>query len=145
MPFNLIIPGLNGQKSWDLVLLVYCLLAGVAPVWLILQPRGQLGGYFLYFALGAGALGLMFGGENIAYPAYIPPKAESPVTLFPMLFIMIACGACSGFHSLIASGTTSKQLKVETDAKVVGYGSMLLEAMVAIFTAIGPALSRPRR
>jgi len=124
---------LNGPqqaKMWDVILLVYCLLAGVAPVWLILQPRGQLGGYFLYFALGAGALGLVLGGGEIKYPMVMDtPKAA---TMFPMLFITIACGACSGFHSLIASGTTSKQLRTESDAKVVGYGTMLLEGMVAI-------------
>src|SRR5262245_48218727 len=126
------------KKGWDVALLIYCLLAGVAPVWLILQPRGQLGGYFLYFALGAGAIGLVLGGGLVQYPAFrgweaALPKPNQPVQmLWPMLFIMIACGACSGFHSLIASGTTSKQLKNEGDAKVVGYGTMLMEAMVAI-------------
>ncbi|MEX2172834.1 MAG: carbon starvation CstA family protein [Pirellulaceae bacterium] len=126
------------RKGWDIVLLLYCLFAGMAPVWMILQPRGQLGGYFLYFALGAGALGLMMGGSHALYPAFrgweaALPKAGATVQpLFPILFIMIACGACSGFHSLIASGTTSKQLRSETDAKVVGYGTMLMEAMVAI-------------
>ncbi len=129
----------SARKGWDVVLLIYCLLAGVAPVWMILQPRGQLGGYFLYAALGAGALGLVLGGAVIQYPAFrgmevtkIVNGKETILPLFPLLFIMIACGACSGFHSLIASGTTSKQLRKETDAKVVGYGSMLLEAMVAI-------------
>jgi carbon starvation protein len=127
----------QARKGWDLALLLYCLFAGMAPVWMILQPRGQLGGYFLYFALGAGAIGLVLGGGQADYPAFrgfeaAAPGATTPLPLFPMLFILIACGACSGFHSLIASGTTSKQLKRETDAKVVGYGTMLMEAMVAI-------------
>jgi carbon starvation protein len=128
----------HARKSWDVMLLIYCLLAGMAPVWMILQPRGQLGGYFLYFALGAGAIGLILGGGQAQYPAFIGweaalPRPGAPTQfLLPMLFITIACGACSGFHSLIASGTTSKQLKNETDAKVVGYGTMLMEAMVAI-------------
>ena len=120
------------HKTWDVLLLIYCCIASVVPMWLLLQPRGHLGGYFLYIALGAGALGLVFGGANIEYPAFngwTTPKGE---TLFPVLFITIACGACSGFHSLIASGTTSKQLRYETDAKLIGYGAMLLEAMVAI-------------
>jgi len=114
------------------------LLAGMAPVWMILQPRGQLGGYFLYFALGAGAIGLILGGGQVQYPAFrgweaALPRPNAPMQmLWPMLFITIACGACSGFHSLIASGTTSKQLKNEGDAKVVGYGTMLMEGMVAI-------------
>ena len=126
------------RKAWDVALLIYCLGAGVAPVWMILQPRGQLGGYFLYFALGAGAIGLILGGATAEYPAFrgwessLPKPGSPAVLLLPMLFITIACGACSGFHSLIASGTTSKQLRVETDAVVVGYGTMLMEAMVAI-------------
>jgi carbon starvation protein len=125
------------RKGWDIVLLLYCLGAGVAPVWLILQPRGQLGGYFLYAALAAGAIGLILGGAVTQYPAFRGWEVAKAGTtemqpLFPLLFIMVACGACSGFHSLITSGTTSKQLRNETDAKVVGYGTMLMEAMVAI-------------
>jgi carbon starvation protein len=121
----------DARKVWDVALLLYCLIAGVVPVWLLLQPRGHLGGFFLYAALGASAIGLALGGATIEYPAYIPPE-PGKATVFPFLFIMVACGACSGFHSLIASGTTSKQLRVETDAKPIGYGAMLLEAMVAI-------------
>ncbi len=120
------------HKTWDVLLLAYCCIASVVPMWLLLQPRGHLGGYFLYVALAAGGIGLIFGGANVEYPAFngwTTPKGE---TLFPVLFITIACGACSGFHSLIASGTTSKQLRYETDAKLIGYGAMLLEAMVAI-------------
>lgn len=122
----------TAHKAWDVILLIYCCIASVVPMWLLLQPRGQLGGYFLYAALGAGALGLVMGGKPIQYPMLTPGTLEGTNSLFPMLFITIACGACSGFHSLIASGTTSKQLKTEPDAKVIGYGAMLLEAMVAI-------------
>lgn len=120
------------HKVWDVLLLAYCCVASVVPMWLLLQPRGHLGGYFLYVALLGGMLGLLFSNGSVQYPhftAWETPKGE---TLFPFLFITIACGACSGFHSLIASGTTSKQLRVETDAKLIGYGAMLLEAMVAI-------------
>jgi carbon starvation protein len=126
----------NARKAWDVLLLVYCLIAGVLPVWLLLQPRGALGGYFLYAALAAGAVGLAFGGGTAEYPAFrgwqVTTATGGTATLFPLLFITIACGACSGFHSLIASGTTSKQLRRETDAKLVGYGAMLLEGMVAV-------------
>jgi carbon starvation protein len=90
-----------------------------------------LGGYFLYAALAAAAVGLLFGRATVEYPAFIGWTSASGGALFPMLFITIACGACSGFHSLIASGTTSKQLRTETDAKAVGYGAMLLEGLVA--------------
>ncbi|MCE9605454.1 MAG: carbon starvation protein A [Planctomycetia bacterium] len=120
------------QDVWDVALLIYCLVAAVVPVWLLLQPRGHLGGYFLYIALGGGAIGLVLGGHKVEYPQFIGWMSARGDTLFPFLFITIACGACSGFHSLIASGTTSKQLKHETDARPIGYGAMLLEAMVAI-------------
>ena len=116
-----------------MLLLGYCLIAGVVPVWLLLQPRGHLGGYFLYVALAVGAIGVLFGDFPIQYDAFKGWDAvgKSGETFFPFLFITIACGACSGFHSLIASGTTSKQLRCETDARPIGYGAMLLEAMVA--------------
>jgi carbon starvation protein len=113
------------------LLLVYCLVAAVVPVWMLLQPRGHLGGYFLYAALAAAAIGIIFGGETVQYPAFTAWTSAAGGSLVPMLFITIACGACSGFHSLIASGTTSKQLRRETDARSIGYGAMLLEAMVA--------------
>jgi len=117
---------------WDVALLGYCAIASVTPLWLLLQPRGELGGYFLFIALGAGAVGLILGGNPVELPAFSGWTSLKGDTLAPMLFITIACGACSGFHSLIASGTTSKQLKSEGDAKSIGYGSMLLEAMVAV-------------
>lgn len=122
----------QSQKVWDIALLVYCFVASVVPMWLLLQPRGHLGGYFLYIALGAGALGLILGGKQVLYPAFTGWETPKGELLFPVLFITIACGACSGFHSIIASGTTSKQLRKESDAKSIGYGAMLLEAMVAV-------------
>lgn len=128
----------EAHKVWDLALLAYCLVAAVTPVWLLLQPRGHLGGYFLYVALGAFALGMVLAYDTpIEYPAYLgwefnDSNAKMVKPLFPFVFVLIACGACSGFHALIASGSTSKQLRRETDAKPIGYGTMLLEAMVAI-------------
>lgn len=122
----------TAHKAWDVILLAYCFVASVVPVWLLLQPRGHLGGYFLYIALIGGALGLVFGGQSIEFPAFRGWSSPRGEMLFPMLFITIACGACSGFHALIASGTTSKQLRYETDARLIGYGTMLLEGMVAI-------------
>ncbi|MFO0945345.1 MAG: carbon starvation CstA family protein [Planctomycetota bacterium] len=122
----------DAQRTWNMVLLVYCFVASVVPMWLLLQPRGHLGGYFLYVALIGGMIGILIGGKTIQYPAFIGFESMSGAPLFPLLFITIACGACSGFHSIIASGTTSKQLRKESDARVIGYGAMLLEAMVAI-------------
>jgi carbon starvation protein len=128
----------QAHKVWDVLLLGYCVVAAVVPVWMLLQPRGHLGGYFLYVALLAGCIGVLFGGHDIQYPAFtgwtVTPPGGLPKGLAPFLFITIACGACSGFHSLIASGTTSKQLRVETDARPIGYGAMLLEAMVAVLS-----------
>lgn len=122
----------QAHRLWDVALLVYCAIASIVPMWLLLQPRGQLGGLFLYAALGAGAVGLLIGGETVSLPAFTGWTTASGQTLAPMLFITIACGACSGFHALIASGTTSKQIRTEIDARSIGYGTMLLEAMVAI-------------
>jgi carbon starvation protein len=146
------IPDDRAHKVWDVLLLVYCFAASVVPMWLLLQPRGHLGGYFLYIALAGGVLGLVLGGKPIQYPAFTGWTTGAGATLFPILFITIACGACSGFHSIIASGTTSKQLRRETDAKVIGYGAMLLEAMVAIVSlccvmmlaANSPLLAKPQ-
>jgi len=126
----------TAQKVWGVLLLGYCLVAALAPLWLLLQPRGHLGGCFLYAALAGAAVGLVlsdrlvFGDSQVRYPAFTTWTAKSG-SLVPMLFITIACGACSGFHSLIASGTTSKQLTSELDARPIGYGTMLLEALVA--------------
>ena len=118
------------QKSWNVFLLAYCFVASLIPVWLLLQPRGHLGGYFMYASLLTAALGLIFGGFKISYPAFIMPGGNSGA-MFPLLFVTVACGACSGFHALVSSGTTSKQIKKEGDSKTIGYGAMLLEAMVA--------------
>lgn len=122
----------TAAKVWDVLLLGYCFVASIVPVWVLLQPRGHLGGYFLYVVLGGGMLGLLVGGKGVEYPAFVGWSSPKGEPLMPMLFITIACGACSGFHCLIASGTTSKQLRKETDAKLIGYGAMLLEAMVAV-------------
>jgi carbon starvation protein len=122
-------------KGWDVVLLGYCFFASVIPVWLLLQPRGYLGGWLLYLVIAAGLGGALFGGIPAAYPAVNLHGLNSLLNgkpLLPLLFITIACGACSGFHGIVASGTTSKQLARERDARPVGYGAMLLEALVAV-------------
>jgi len=123
---------LNPQQSWNLILLTYCLVASVIPVWLLLQPRGYLGGFFLYGTLAAGIIGLFLGGEKIEYPAFIGFTSAKGLPLFPLLFVTVACGACSGFHGIVCSGTTSKQIEKETDCRLVGYGGMLLEGLVAV-------------
>lgn len=123
--------GISPQQLWNYILLLYCLIASVIPVWLLLQPRGYLGGFFLYTTLAAGFVGLLLGGEQIQYPAFIGFTSEKGLPLFPILFVTVACGACSGFHGIVCSGTTSKQIAKETDCHAVGYGAMLLEGLVA--------------
>jgi carbon starvation protein len=138
IPFDLgALLGTDGpttHRIWDVGILVYCAIAALIPMWLMLQPRGHLGGYFLYAALAAAGIGVLFSNQTIQYPAFRGWETAKGETLFPILFITIACGACSGFHSLIASGTTSKQLKKETDAKLLGYGTMVMEGMVAVIS-----------
>ncbi len=126
-------------KRWDLILLGYCFIASIVPLWLLLQPRGVIGATFLYATLFFGIVGALIGGVSGAPSlainwdrAFTGWVSESGLTLFPFLFITIACGACSGFHSIVGSGTTSKQLKSERDIKPVAIGGMLLESMVAV-------------
>jgi len=122
-------------KKWDVFLLVYCFFASIIPMWLLLQPRGYLGGWFLYLTIIIGLIGAIFGGFGIEYPAINLEGFRSSLNakfLFPILFITVACGACSGFHGIVSSGTTSKQIKKESDTLVVGYGAMLMEGLVAV-------------
>ena len=120
-------------KVWGILILLYCLAASVAPMWLLLQPRGYLGGFVLYLALFVGVAGILFGGFSIRQDAFVAWRAPGPLGgLFPFLFVTIACGACSGFHGLVCSGTTSKQIARESDCRPVGYGGMVLEGFVAL-------------
>lgn len=128
--------GMDARQTWNILLLCYCFVASVIPVWLLLQPRGYMGGFFLtgtvFISFIGIAVGSFFGNLHVQYPAFISWHNPSGLPMFPILFITIACGACSGFHALVASGTTSRQLYKETDAKPVGYGGMILESVVAI-------------
>ena len=127
------VAGLAPQKVWNLIIMLYCIIAAVVPVWALLQPRGHLGGYFMYASILVAFIGIVFGGFTINYPAFTKPYGDGFWTpMMPMLFITVACGACSGFHALVGSGTTSKQLKKESDSKLIGYGAMLLEGVVAL-------------
>ncbi|MFA5059377.1 MAG: carbon starvation CstA family protein [Candidatus Omnitrophota bacterium] len=128
--------GWDLRTTWNMALIAYCFIAAVIPVWILLQPRGYLGGFFLAITAGASFIGIIVGSftqhYSIQYPAFTGWASPQGLPLVPILFTTVACGACSGFHCLIASGTTSKQLAKETDAKLVGYGSMLLESFVAV-------------
>ncbi len=120
-------------RGWGLLILAYCFVASLTPVWALLQPRGYLGGFVLYLALFVGVVGVFFGGYEVHQEAFKTWRAPGVTgSLFPFLFVTIACGACSGFHGLVCSGTTSKQIQKESDCRAIGYGAMLLEGFVAV-------------
>lgn len=125
----------TSRQTWNVVIIAYCIVASVIPMWLLLQPRGYLGGFMLYATFVVGIIGVLGGGFKIEFPAFTGARLFGFTTtgvLFPLMFTTIACGACSGFHGLVSSGTTSKQLHKETHAVIVGYGGMLLESLVAV-------------
>ncbi|HET6271596.1 MAG TPA: carbon starvation CstA family protein [Bacteroidota bacterium] len=124
-------------KTWGLLILAYCAFASLVPVWALLQPRGYLGGFILYLALALGVVGVFFGGYDIKAEAFKSWDLGGMTgTLFPFLFVTIACGACSGFHGLVCSGTTSKQVDRESHMQSVGYGAMLAEGFVALIALV---------
>jgi carbon starvation protein len=132
------------SMTWAIIILIYCFVASLLPVWLLLQPRGYLGGFVLYLALATGIIGLFLGGFPIRQGAFLGWHAEGLTgSLFPFLFVTIACGACSGFHGLVASGTTSKQIGKETHCRPVGYGGMLLEGFVALIALATVMIAAP--
>jgi len=128
--------GLSVLNTWDIFLLAYCFIAAVVPVWLLLQPRGYLGGFFLTLTAGVSFIGIIICQFTqkalIQFPAFTGWVNPQGLPLLPILFTTVACGACSGFHALVASGTTSKQVARESEAKFIGYGGMLLESFVAL-------------
>jgi len=119
--------------TWVVLIMAYCFVASLVPMWILLQPRGYLGGFVLYGTLTIGTIGIFSGQFDIAQPAFKGWGAATDNSLlFPFLFVTIACGACSGFHGLVCSGTTSKQIDREPHCHPIGYGAMLLEAFVAL-------------
>jgi len=123
--------GFSAFAFWFVILMVYALVASILPVWFLLQPRDYLSSWLLFLGLGLGYLGLVFAHPQLNAPAFVGfSSREGP--LWPMLFVIIACGAISGFHSLVAGGTTSKQLDREGKGKQIGYGAMIVEAALAV-------------
>lgn len=132
------------REVWYLVVMAYIWVASIVPVWLLLQPRDYLNSYLLYAMIIFAVIGIVVYRPTIqleGFTAFTPTKGNP---LFPMLFITIACGAVSGFHSLVSSGTTSKQVNSEKDLKLVGYGAMLVEGLLAVISLISAAyLTQP--
>lgn len=125
------------KNTWITILMVYIFLASVTPVWILLQPRDYLNSFLLYAMILGAVIGLAVYRPTIELAAFTGFTINGQY-LFPMLFVTVACGAISGFHALVGSGTSAKQIDNEADAKIIGYGGMLIEcvlAVVAIITA----------
>ncbi len=128
-----------GRTAWIVFIGIYIVVASLVPVWILLQPRDYLSSFLLYAMMALAVLGILgnafTGNATFDMPAFTGWKTGIG-PMFPALFITVACGACSGFHSLISTGTSSKQLKNEKDAKPIGYGSMLIESALGIVSLI---------
>ena len=127
--------GLNPLALWVIILLIYAYIASTLPVQTLLQPRDYINSHQLFVAFTLLALGVLFAHPVMVAPATnFSPEGAPPI--WPMIFVIMACGAISGFHSLVSSGTSSKQCDAESSSLAIGYGGMLMEAMLAIFVII---------
>lgn len=124
------------RAGWVIILFVYAFFASVLPIWLLLQPRDYVNSHQLFVAFGIIFLGVLVVNPEVVAPAVNTALPADAPSWFPLLFITIACGAISGFHGLVASGTSAKQLNKETDARYVGYGGMVGEGMLALISII---------
>jgi len=131
-----IVLGANGFIVWSVVLLAYAFIASVTPVHILLQPRDYISSFLLYFGIGVGIIGIMVTRPVIDTAAFGGWNPAGAGWLWPMLFVTVACGANSGFHALVSSGTTSKQISNERFAKRIGYGGMVLEAVLAVIALL---------
>ena len=126
------------RTTWHVIIFIYILIASVAPVWSLLQPRDYLNSYLLIFMIIAAIVGVFVANPQCHLEAFTSFNVDGQ-TLFPILFVTIACGAVSGFHSLVSSGTASKQIKNEKNMLPVSFGAMLMESMLAIIALIAVA------
>ena len=128
--------GFSPLIFWFIVLMIYAGIASILPVQILLQPRDYLSTYILFGSMALAILGLLWVGPELNTPAWRGPMSEGQGPVWPMLFVLVACGAVSGFHSLVAGGTTSKQLANEMQGKIISYGGMLTEGVVAVVTVL---------
>jgi len=133
-----VIPLELSVNTWIVILAIYIWIASTAPVWILLQPRDYLNSYLLYAMIIGAVLGIILYNPTIRLDAVTGFEVNGQY-LFPMLFVTVACGAISGFHSLVGSGTSSKQLNNEKDVRLIGYGSMLIEGLLAVIAMITAA------
>ena len=125
-------------NTWIIILMVYIFAASTAPVWILLQPRDYLNSFLLYAMIAGAVIGIVIFNPSVQLPAVTGFNVNGQL-MFPMLFVIVACGAISGFHSLVGSGTTSKQVDNEKDTKLIGYGAMLIEGVLAVIALITAA------
>lgn len=123
-------------SGWITLLIVYISIASVAPVWILLQPRDYLNSFLLYALLICAVVGVFVARPAIELPIFTSWNVPELGPLFPILFVTVACGAISGFHSVVASGTTAKQLNRESNARPIAYGAMLVESLLALIALI---------
>ena len=123
-------------ETWNIIVFIYIMIASVVPVWALLQPRDYLNSYLLIFMIAAAVIGIVIANPEVKMNAFNGFYIEGMGSMFPILFVTIACGAVSGFHSLVSSGTSSKQIKNEKNMLPVSFGSMLLESLLAVIALI---------
>ena len=128
--------GFSPLMFWFVILMIYAAVASVLPVNILLQPRDYLSTYILFGSMALAMLALLWIHPELHTPAYRGGFSEEQGPVWPMLFVLVACGAVSGFHSLVAGGTTSKQLSVESQGRPIAYGGMLTEGAVAVVTVL---------
>ena len=128
--------GLSPLIFWFVILMIYAGVASVLPVQTLLQPRDYLSTFILFGSMALAISALLWVGPELNTPAWRGAMSEEQGPVWPMLFVLVACGAVSGFHSLVAGGTTSKQLATETQGKIISYGGMLTEGVVAVVTVL---------
>ncbi len=139
-----VVIGLNfpifiAKNTWQIIVFVYIAVASIVPVWALLQPRDYLNSYLLVIMILMAVVGVLFTNPSINLPAFTSFYVEGAGSMFPILFVTIACGAVSGFHSLVSSGTASKQINNEKAMLPVSFGAMLLESMLGVISLIAVA------
>ena len=134
------LPIVLSYKAWLVVLLAYIVIASVLPVWVLLQPRDYLNAYILWLGLFLGGIALLFIAKKLVLPAFTsfsaPVISGKPSPFWPVIPLIVACGSLSGFHSIVGSGTTSKQIDKETDALLIGYGGMFTEGFLSTIVVV---------
>ncbi|MDY4111097.1 MAG: carbon starvation protein A [Eubacterium sp.] len=126
------VPIILGKDGWSYIVFAYIFVAAILPIWLMKQPRDYMTTIMFACMIAGAALGLIIGHPTMNLPVYTGFKNEQLGTMFPILFVTVACGAVSGFHSLVSSGTSSKTIANEKDMLKVGYGAMILESVLAV-------------